>query len=268
MPTDPGCYEERCRLTDRVALSPAPGPWPPVPCPRRLSPSGAGDCPRGRRSPRPARRDRACQPQDRVSRRPRRHHARRRPVQSAVPLLRRVRPLGRCRPDHPLPAAGATVGRQGRPVHRNPAPPGSPGPLPARRAGPRLPGTRRSGRGLYRRINTWRLDRQRLAAVTAAAAPGIPIIDTSTGPDPGVDGRPTESSHEISVAGGGNNLPASFSGNRCPRPGLFMLRAARPPRGGKQGEERARIRARAHRRPAAARPAGCVAGGTDGRGLR
>jgi hypothetical protein len=31
-----------------------------------------------------------------------------------------------------------------------------------------------------RRINTWRLDRQRLAAVTAAAAPDIPIVDTTT----------------------------------------------------------------------------------------
>jgi hypothetical protein len=30
-----------------------------------------------------------------------------------------------------------------------------------------------------RRINTWRLDRQRLAAVTAAFAPGVPIVDTS-----------------------------------------------------------------------------------------
>jgi hypothetical protein len=31
MPTDPGCYEERCRLTDRVALSPAPWPLAPGP---------------------------------------------------------------------------------------------------------------------------------------------------------------------------------------------------------------------------------------------
>ncbi len=48
---------------------------------------------------------------------------------------------------------------------------------------PRTPPT-----GAARRINTWRLDRGRLAAVTAAAAPGVPIVEagkidpwTSTG---------------------------------------------------------------------------------------
>ncbi len=30
-----------------------------------------------------------------------------------------------------------------------------------------------------RRINTWRLDRQRLAAIAAAAAPDVPVVDTT-----------------------------------------------------------------------------------------
>jgi hypothetical protein len=34
-------------------------------------------------------------------------------------------------------------------------------------------------------ISGWRLDRDRLAAVTAALAPGVPILDTRTGPLPG-----------------------------------------------------------------------------------
>jgi hypothetical protein len=36
-----------------------------------------------------------------------------------------------------------------------------------------------------RMISGWRLDRDRLAAVTAALAPGVPILDTCTGPLPG-----------------------------------------------------------------------------------
>ena len=42
--------------------------------------------------------------------------------------------------------------------------------------------------GATRRIAGWRLDRERLAAVTAAMAPGIPIVDASATPDPGVEG--------------------------------------------------------------------------------
>jgi hypothetical protein len=38
--------------------------------------------------------------------------------------------------------------------------------------------------GTTRLITTWQLDRQRLAAVTAAVAPGIRIADFSTGPEP------------------------------------------------------------------------------------
>lgn len=43
-----------------------------------------------------------------------------------------------------------------------------------------------------RMITGWRLDRSRLAAVTATVAPGVPILDTSTDPLPGEedDGRP------------------------------------------------------------------------------
>jgi hypothetical protein len=39
--------------------------------------------------------------------------------------------------------------------------------------------------GASRRITGWRLDRDRLAAVTAAVAPGVPIIDASPGLGPG-----------------------------------------------------------------------------------
>jgi hypothetical protein len=36
-----------------------------------------------------------------------------------------------------------------------------------------------------RAITGWRLDRSRLAVVTAAVAPDVPILDTSTDPPPG-----------------------------------------------------------------------------------
>ena len=42
--------------------------------------------------------------------------------------------------------------------------------------------------GATRRVTGWRLDRERLAAVTAAVAPGIPIIDAGTSPSPAVEG--------------------------------------------------------------------------------
>jgi hypothetical protein len=43
--------------------------------------------------------------------------------------------------------------------------------------------------GAVRPVSAWRLDRERLAALTAAVAPDIPIIDADTGPNPGVEGR-------------------------------------------------------------------------------
>ena len=42
--------------------------------------------------------------------------------------------------------------------------------------------------GATRRIIGWRLDRERLAAVIAAAAPGIPISAFTAGPDPVLEG--------------------------------------------------------------------------------
>ena len=42
--------------------------------------------------------------------------------------------------------------------------------------------------GATRRVTGWRLDRERLAVVTALAAPGIPIVDAIAGPIPGGDG--------------------------------------------------------------------------------
>ena len=42
--------------------------------------------------------------------------------------------------------------------------------------------------GATRRVTGWRLDRERLAAVAAAVAPGVPIVDASAGPGLGVQG--------------------------------------------------------------------------------
>jgi hypothetical protein len=42
-----------------------------------------------------------------------------------------------------------------------------------------VPHHRRLAAGAARRINAWRLDRERLAAVTAAAAPGVAIVDAA-----------------------------------------------------------------------------------------
>jgi len=44
--------------------------------------------------------------------------------------------------------------------------------------------------GATRPITSWRLDRERLAAVTAAVVPGIPVVHI--GPVPGVEGRATQ----------------------------------------------------------------------------
>jgi hypothetical protein len=49
-----------------------------------------------------------------------------------------------------------------------------------------------------RRITGWRLDRERLAAVTAAVAPGILIVEASSGPSPGV-GEPGRSASSIEL---------------------------------------------------------------------
>ena len=66
---------------------------------------------------------------------------------------------------------------------RQDAPALSRGNKPARRCP--VPGV---AAGAVRPVTAWRLDRDRLAAVTAAVAPGIPIIDVGTGPNQGVDG--------------------------------------------------------------------------------
>ncbi len=42
--------------------------------------------------------------------------------------------------------------------------------------------------GAARPIKNWRLDREQLAAVTAAVAPGIPVIDTGNDPDRRIEG--------------------------------------------------------------------------------
>jgi hypothetical protein len=45
-----------------------------------------------------------------------------------------------------------------------------------------------------RMVTGWRLDRSRLAVVTAAVAPDVPILDTSTDPLPGEEGHGHEDS--------------------------------------------------------------------------
>ena len=42
--------------------------------------------------------------------------------------------------------------------------------------------------GATRRVTGWQLDRERLAAVAAAVAPGVPLVDVSVGPGLGVQG--------------------------------------------------------------------------------
>jgi hypothetical protein len=71
------------------------------------------------------------------------------------------------------------VGIQRRPD----APALSRGNKPARRCP--VPGV---AAGAARPVTAWRLDRDRLAALTAAVAPGIPIIDAGTGPKQNVEG--------------------------------------------------------------------------------
>jgi hypothetical protein len=65
---------------------------------------------------------------------------------------------------------------------RQGAPALSRGNKPARRCP--VPGV---AAGAARPVTAWRLDRDRLAAVTAAVAPAIPIIDGSTGPNPSIE---------------------------------------------------------------------------------
>jgi len=69
-------------------------------------------------------------------------------------------------------------------IQRRPDAPALPrGNKPARRCP--VPGV---AAGAVRPVSAWRLDRERLAALTAAVAPDIPIIDASAGPKPGVEG--------------------------------------------------------------------------------
>ena len=42
--------------------------------------------------------------------------------------------------------------------------------------------------GATRRIKNWQLDREQLAAVTAAVAPGIPVIEARDDPGRGIEG--------------------------------------------------------------------------------
>jgi hypothetical protein len=69
-------------------------------------------------------------------------------------------------------------------IQRRPGAPALPrGNNPARRCP--VPGV---AAGAVRPVTAWRLDRDRLAALTAAVAPAIPIIEASAGPNQGVEG--------------------------------------------------------------------------------
>ena len=69
-------------------------------------------------------------------------------------------------------------------IQRRPGAPAlSRGNKPARRCP--VPGV---AAGAARPVTAWRLDRGRLAALTAAVAPGIPIVDAGNGPNQGVEG--------------------------------------------------------------------------------
>jgi len=84
--------------------------------------------------------------------------------------------------------AGAR-GRQCIGIQRRPgAPPLPEGNGPARRCP--VPGL---AEGATRQVVAWRLDRERLTALTAAVAPGIPVIDAGPGAEgPAVEGPATE----------------------------------------------------------------------------
>jgi hypothetical protein len=69
-------------------------------------------------------------------------------------------------------------------IQRRPDAPALPrGNKPARRCP--VPGV---AAGAVRPITAWRLDRDRLAALTGAIAPGVPVIDAGTGPNQDVEG--------------------------------------------------------------------------------
>jgi hypothetical protein len=53
--------------------------------------------------------------------------------------------------------------------------------------------------GAVRPVTAWRLDRDRLAALTAAVAPGIPIIDAGPGPNQGVAGAADRAGSAIDI---------------------------------------------------------------------
>jgi hypothetical protein len=97
-------------------------------------------------------------------------------------------PWVRCRGDRLVPGRRAVrLAHRGRPCIAIQRRPGAPalarGNSPACRCP--LPGV---AAGAVRPVVAWRLDRDRLAALTAAAAPAIPIIDAGTGPIQGVEG--------------------------------------------------------------------------------
>jgi hypothetical protein len=86
-------------------------------------------------------------------------------------------------PAHPG-GQGANVGDQYIGIQRREGAPALP------RGNEQAPGcpVPRVAAGATRAITGWRLDHERLAAVTAAMAPGIPIVDAGTGSSSGVEG--------------------------------------------------------------------------------
>ena len=190
MPPDQGCYEERYRLTFPVAQSAAisfvvlipalfshqPLPWLILFPPWLRSQHCALGARRG-------------QPQDRLPRRHGRYHARCRPAQLPFRHASAVSVPWAEVEGIVLYPGGGSVGwgskeTLGIGIQRRPGAPALPrGNKPARRCP--VPGV---VAGAVRPVSAWRLDRERLAALTAAVAPAIPITDACTGAHPGVEG--------------------------------------------------------------------------------
>ena len=169
---------------DRDCGTAPPGCWPDVDWPALPGGGALGDRRRDRRSPGDLDEHGGGRaPHDRFPRRSGGHHPGCGAGQAdGPPGHGGVHPVGRRRKDHSLscPAGRAGHRRPGS-VCRSPAEGEVCGPAGGYRAGCWVPGAGVVA-GATRRVTGWRLDRGRLAAVAAAVAPGVPIVDASVGP--------------------------------------------------------------------------------------
>ena len=175
---------------DRGCATAPPGCWPDVDWPALPGGGALGDRRRDRRSPgdldghgggRP--------PHDRFPRRSGGHHPGCGAGQAdGPPRPGGVHPVGRRRKDHLLSCPAGRAGPEDRVQCVGVQQREGSAALPVgneQAAGCPVPGV---AAGATRRVTGWRLDRERLAAVAAAVAPGVPIVDASAGPGLGVQG--------------------------------------------------------------------------------